>query len=79
MGSFFFFFKLWSGTLGTEATTGLLYQPQMIGDGHCGDIGGTEIGRGNRSARRNPATNPTCLDPVLNPGRRGGKPATNSQ
>jgi hypothetical protein len=22
-------------------------------------------------------TNPTCLDPVLNPGRRGGKPATN--
>jgi hypothetical protein len=21
--------------------------------------------------------NPTCLDPVLNPGRRGGKPATN--
>jgi hypothetical protein len=23
-------------------------------------------------------TNPTCLDPVLNPGRRGGKPATYS-
>jgi hypothetical protein len=22
-------------------------------------------------------TNPTCLDPVSNPGRRGGKPATN--
>jgi hypothetical protein len=22
-------------------------------------------------------TNPTCLDPGLNPGRRGGKPATN--
>jgi hypothetical protein len=22
-------------------------------------------------------TNPTCLDPILNPGRRGGKPATN--
>jgi hypothetical protein len=22
-------------------------------------------------------TNPTLLDPVLNPGRRGGKPATN--
>jgi hypothetical protein len=22
-------------------------------------------------------TNPTCLDPVMNPGRRGGKPATN--
>jgi hypothetical protein len=43
------------------------------------------IGRGNRSTRRKPApvplcppqTNPTCcLD--AKPGRRGGKPATNS-
>jgi hypothetical protein len=25
-----FFFNLWSGTLGTAATTGLLYQPRMI-------------------------------------------------
>jgi hypothetical protein len=24
-----------------------------------------------------PSQNPTCLDPVLNPGRRGEKPATN--
>jgi hypothetical protein len=34
-----FFFWLRSGTLGTAATTGLLYQPKMIGDGDCGEIG----------------------------------------
>jgi hypothetical protein len=28
------------GTLGTAATTGLLYQLRMIGDGDCGEIGG---------------------------------------
>jgi hypothetical protein len=33
--------------LGTVATTGLLYQPQMIDDGDCGAIGGMKIGRGN--------------------------------
>jgi hypothetical protein len=35
--------------------TGLLYHPQMIGDGDCGEIGGMKIGRGNRSTRRKPA------------------------
>jgi hypothetical protein len=46
--------------------TGLLYQPRMIGDGDCGEIGGMKIGTGNRSTRRKPApsatlstTNPT--------------------
>jgi hypothetical protein len=34
-------------SLGTAATTGLLYQPQMIGDGDCEEIGGIKIGRGN--------------------------------
>jgi hypothetical protein len=34
--------------LGTAATTGLLYQPQMIDEGDCGAIGGMKIGRGNR-------------------------------
>jgi hypothetical protein len=67
--------------LGIATTTGLLYKPQMIGDGDCGEIGGMKIGKGNRSTRRKPATlsttNPTRLDPRLNPGRRGGKPATN--
>jgi hypothetical protein len=27
--------------------TGLLYQPRMIGDGDCGEIGGLKLGRGN--------------------------------
>jgi hypothetical protein len=43
----FFFFNLCDGTLGTAATTVLLYQPKMIGDGDCGYIGGMKIGRGN--------------------------------
>jgi hypothetical protein len=78
-----FFFKLVGWTLGTAATTGLLYQPRMIGDGGCGEVGGMNIGRGNRSTREKTcpsatlsATNPTCLDPVLNQGRHGGKSAT---
>jgi hypothetical protein len=41
--------------LGTAATTGLLYQPQMIDDGDCAAIDGMKIGRGNRSTRRKPA------------------------
>jgi hypothetical protein len=42
--------------LGTAATIGLLYQPQMIDDGDCGAVGGMKIGRGTRSTRRKPAT-----------------------
>jgi hypothetical protein len=79
-----FFLNLCGGTLGTAATTGLLYRPQMIGDVDCGEIGGMKIGRGNQSTRKKtcpsatlPTTNPTWLDPGLNPGCRGGKPATN--
>jgi hypothetical protein len=44
--------------LGTAATTGLLYQPEMIDDGDCGKIGGIKLGRGNRSTRRKPAPAP---------------------
>jgi hypothetical protein len=55
-----FFFNLCGGTLGTAATTGLLYQSQMISDGDCGEIGGMKIGRGNRSTRRKPAPAPLC-------------------
>jgi hypothetical protein len=51
--------------LGTAATTGLLYQPQMINDGDCGVIGGMKIGRGNRSTRRKPA--PATLCPLQIP------------
>jgi hypothetical protein len=58
------FFIILSGVrlspLGTAATTGLLYQPQMIDEGDCGTIGGMKIGRGNRSTRRKPAPAPHC-------------------
>jgi hypothetical protein len=37
---------------------GLLYQPQMIYDDACGEIGGMGIGRGNRSTRRKPTLVP---------------------
>jgi hypothetical protein len=60
-----YFFNLCGGTLGTAATTGLLYQPRMIGDGDCGEVGGMKIGRGNRSTRRKPAPAPLC--PPQNP------------
>jgi hypothetical protein len=36
----FFIIISGGGTFGTTATTGLLYQSQMIGDGDCGEIGG---------------------------------------
>jgi hypothetical protein len=40
-----YYYYYWGGTFGTAATTGLLYQPQMIGDGDCGEkIGGMNIG-----------------------------------
>jgi hypothetical protein len=44
----------------TAATVGLLNQPQMMGDGDCGEIGGMKIGRGNRSTERKPAPAPLC-------------------
>jgi hypothetical protein len=43
---------------GSAATTGLLYQSQIIDDGDCGAIGGMKIGRGSRSTRRKPAPVP---------------------
>jgi hypothetical protein len=46
--------------LGTAATSGLLYQHQMIDEGDCGAIGGMKIGRGNRSTWRKPAPAPLC-------------------
>jgi hypothetical protein len=51
---------VWLSPLATEATTGLLYQPQMIDDGDCGATGGMKIGMGNRSTRRKPAPAPLC-------------------
>jgi hypothetical protein len=45
---------------GTAATTGLLYQPQVIDGGDCEAVGGMKIGRGNRSTWRKPAPAPLC-------------------
>jgi hypothetical protein len=59
-----FFFNLCGGTLGTAATTGLLYQPRMIGEDDCGEMGGIKISRGNRSTRRKPAPTPLCLPQI---------------
>jgi hypothetical protein len=82
--SFFFLVSLGGVTLsplGTSATVGLLYQRRMIDDDY-GAVGGMRFGRGNRSTRRKPAPVPLCPPPIphdlgSNPGRRGGKPATN--
>jgi hypothetical protein len=45
------FFFIISGVglspLGTAATSGPLYKPQMIDEGDCGATGGMKIGRGN--------------------------------
>jgi hypothetical protein len=46
--------------LGTAATSGLLYKPQMIDECDCGAIGGMKIGRGNRRTWRKPAPAPLC-------------------
>jgi hypothetical protein len=46
--------------LGTAATIGLLYQPQMIDDGDCGITGGMKVGKGDRSTRGKPALVPLC-------------------
>jgi hypothetical protein len=45
----YYYYYWWGGTkfLGTVATYGLLYKPQMIDEGDCGAIGGMKIGRGN--------------------------------
>jgi hypothetical protein len=54
--TFLFFIIIISGVglsrLGTAATSGLLYKPNMIDEGNRGAIGGMKIGRGNRSTRR---------------------------
>jgi hypothetical protein len=46
--------------LGTAATSGLLYKPQMVDEGDCGATGRMKIGRGNRSTRRKPAPATLC-------------------
>jgi hypothetical protein len=56
---YYYYYFIISGVglspLGTAATSGLLYNPQMIDEGDCGAIGGMKIGRGNRCTRRKPS------------------------
>jgi hypothetical protein len=56
----------------------------VIGEGDCGEIYGMKIGKGKLKYLEKTcpsatlsATNPTWLDPGLNPGHHGGKPVTN--
>jgi hypothetical protein len=76
----FFLIGVQLGPLGTEVTNRPIVPAP--GDYDDAEFGGM-IGRGNRSTRRNlppnvplSTTNPKCC-PDANPGRRGGKPATN--
>jgi hypothetical protein len=82
--SIFFISGVGLSPLGTATTSGLLYQPQMIDEGDGGAIGGMKIwqGKPKYSEETYPSatlstTNPTGPDPGWNPGRRGGKSATN--
>jgi hypothetical protein len=80
-----FFFILICEAIGTVATPGLLCQPRVIvkmivveKQMECRLAGETEVFRENLPQRHFcPSQNPTWPDPVLNQGRRGGKPATN--
>jgi hypothetical protein len=70
--------------IGTAATPGLLCQPRVIvkmiveKQMECRLTGETEVLGENLPLRHFcPSQNPTWPDPGLNPGRRGGKPATN--
>jgi hypothetical protein len=57
--------------LGTAATSGLLYKPQMIDEDDCGAIGGMKVGKGNRSTRRKPGPAPLCPPQVPHDQTRG--------
>jgi hypothetical protein len=75
-----YFFILVCEAIGTAATPGLLCQPRVIVkmQMECRLTGETEVLEENLPQRHFcPSKNPTWPDPGLNPGRRGGKPATN--
>jgi hypothetical protein len=67
------------GPLGTAATNGLLCQPRVIMMEKLVEwlAGETEVLGENLPSAALSTTNPTCC-PDANPGRRGGKPASNS-
>jgi hypothetical protein len=77
--------SLYSGGWNPRSTRHCGHQWPIVpapGDYDDGEFGGM-FGRGNRSTRRKPAPVPLCPPqnphdcPDANPGRRGGKPATN--
>jgi hypothetical protein len=82
--SSFFYYYLVCDAIGTAATPGLLCQPRVIvkmiveKQMECRLTGETEV-LGENLPRRHfcSSQNPTSPDPGFNPGRRGGKPATN--
>jgi hypothetical protein len=47
MSSYLFFLISEVGLWVLRPLTGLMYQPRMIGDGDCGEIGGMKMGKGN--------------------------------
>jgi hypothetical protein len=66
------------GPLGTSATEWpIVPAPGDYDDGEFGGIGETEVLGENLPSATLSTTNPTWQDPGANPGRRGGKPATN--
>jgi hypothetical protein len=80
----FFFFSLDCEAIGTAATPGLLCQPRVIvkmiveKQMECELTGETKVLGENLPQRHFcPSQNLTWPDPGLNPGRRGGKPASN--
>jgi hypothetical protein len=80
-----FFYYLVCEAIGTAATPGLLCQPRvtvntiMEKQMECRLAGETEVlGENLPQHHFCPSQNPTWPDPGLNPGRRSGKPATNS-
>jgi hypothetical protein len=79
-----YFYYLVCEAIGTAATPALLCQPRLIvkmiveKQMECRLAGETEVLGENLSQRHFcPSQNPTWPDPGLNPGHRGGKPATN--
>jgi hypothetical protein len=78
------FYYLVCEAIGTAATPGPLCQPRVImkmiveKQMECRLAGETQVLRENLPQRHFcPSQNPTWLDQGSNPGRRGGKPATN--
>jgi hypothetical protein len=79
----YYYYYLVCEAIGTAGTPGLLCQPRVIvkmiaeKQMECRLEGETEVLGENLPQRHFcPSQNPTSPDPGLNPGRRGGKPAT---